>query len=267
MVNQFRWKNFGPAILCLMVIAGPAIVRPPAAHAVPLPGFTGYSDMGVAIVNYAVLSPFDSFSGLLSAAYVPASGSQAFDSSKYTYLYQVAAPMTSTVTWGSLEPERTHVQAVSASSVGAFASGTLRLDFLNGGSIVNATGNNLQGASSLGLAARSVSGPERIDVLSNPAFSGSRSHPYWTMQGIGPGFTGPLVGYQSHIAPSFTDGLLSGIIFKDPIGDSLFLSGNVSVPNAVSASAPEPSTALLIGSGLFGMVAWRRRRSLPLQGE
>ena len=49
-MNQPSWKNFCQAIICLMVIVGPAIVRPPTAHAVPLPGFTGYSDMGVAIV-------------------------------------------------------------------------------------------------------------------------------------------------------------------------------------------------------------------------
>lgn len=96
-----------------------------------------------------MLSPFDSFAGVLAGAYVPRPGDAAFDASKYN-LYQVASLPTLTgtgvqVRWEWLEPESRASLPISATTVGWFASGNLRLDFLNGGAIVNAAGNNLQG--------------------------------------------------------------------------------------------------------------------------
>lgn len=82
------------------------------------------------------------------------------------------------------------------------------------GAIVRATGNNLQGANSLGIAARTVSGPEQIGVLSVPEFSGRQTHPHYSFLaspiGLPSGLTGSLVGYQSTVGPTCTVGLLMG---------------------------------------------------------
>ena len=233
------------------------------AHAVPLYGFTGNdvplsaSSTVSATVNYAVLPPFDPFDSVLSKMYVPAQGNSGFDSSKYTYLYQVANPTASHVTWSSFQPQFSAFTPVASSSAGSFASGNLRLDFLNAGSIINATGNNLQGVNSFGIGARTVSGPERIEILSNPF--GGQSHPYATFlnQGVTPGFTSPLFGYQSANGPTFTTGLLQGNIFGTGSSFAPPVSMFVSVP---SAGAPEPGTMLLIGSGALGLFVWRRMK-------
>jgi hypothetical protein len=255
---RFDRQLMGIPLICLALAGVISVATPPTVQAVPLPGFTGHDLSGFAIVNYAVLSPFDSFSGVLAGAYVPAQGNSGFDASKYTYLYQVANPLSSPVstTWGALEPEGRHSQTVSATTVGAFASGNFRLDFLNGGSVVNASGNNLQGADTLGIAARTVSGANGVG--SNPAFSGNLSHPYWAFN-VSPGATSPLLGYQSTVGPTFTSsGLLTGFINSDFAPLSVFPS----LPNAFGSStaAPEPATLLLIGSGLLGIVTWARKQ-------
>ena len=105
---RFDRQLMGIPIICLALAGLITVATPPTVRAVPLPGFTGYADLsGFAIVNYNGLSPFDSFAGVLSGAYVPAQGNSGFDASKYTYLYQVANPLSSSVstTWGALEPE------------------------------------------------------------------------------------------------------------------------------------------------------------------
>ena len=91
---RFDRPLMGIPIICLALAGVISVATPPTVQAVPLPGFTGHADLsGFAIVNYAVLSPFDSFSGVLAGAYVPAQGNSGFDASKYTYLYQVANPL------------------------------------------------------------------------------------------------------------------------------------------------------------------------------
>lgn len=248
-------------VIGILMMAG----APSKTQAVPLPGFTGNFSGGFFVVNYAVLSPFDSFAGVLAGAYVPAQGNSGFDATKYTYLYQVASTGSSPYNhiYTSLQSEFSNSRPVSTTTIGAFVSGNLRLDFLNGGTIVNATGNNLQGASGLGIAARTVSGPEQIGVLTNPRFSGNQTHPYWTFQGIlGSGLTGPLVGYQSTLGPTFTTGFLDGFAEFSPGGPGFLAGGFATLPNAISTSAPEPNAALLIGSGVVGLLAWRRKRRL-----
>ena len=259
-MNQLDRKKLSFHIVCVAVFGLASPFAHTTAHAVPLYGFTGndvpfsVSSTISATVNYAVLPPFDPFDSVLSKAYVPAQGNPGFDSSKYTYLYQVANPASSHVTWTSFQPQFSAFTPVASTSAGSFASGNLRLDFLNGGSIVNATGNNVQGPSSFGIGARTVSGPERIEILSNPF--GGQSHPYATFlnQGVTPGLTSPLFGYQSNNGPTFTTGLLQGDVFGPGSAFAAPVSMFVSVPGA---GAPEPGTMLLIGSGALGLFAWR----------
>lgn len=257
------------AFACLVTLGWLYVSSPSKAFAVALPEFTGYVETTAfypSVMNYAVLSPYDSFASVLAAAYVPAPGNTGFDASKYTYLYQVAnpaIPMSSSfvATWGAFEPVAAHSNPVSTTTVGAFASGNFRLDFLNGGAVVNANGNNLQGADTLGIAARTVSGPNSVG--SNPQFSGTQFHPYWAFN-VSPGFTSPLLGYQSTLGPTSAPSLLSGFIFDSGNNFVAFTSDFPSVPNALSSSAPEPSTVLLIGSGLLGVIAWRRTKQVRL---
>lgn len=260
---RFVWKKLSFPIACMAVFGLASSFAQTTAHAVPLYGFTG-SDVPFsasstisATVNYAVLPPFDPFGSVLSAAYVPAQGNPGFDSSKYTYLYQVANPASSHVTWTSFQPQFSAFTPVATTSTGSFASGSFRLDFLNGGSIVNASGNNLQGAHSFGIGARTVSGPERMEILSNPF--GGQSHPYSTFlnQGLTPGFTSPLFGFQSNNGPTFTTGLLQGDVFGPGGAYVAPVSLFAAVP---TAAAPEPGTLFLIGSGALGLFAWRWKK-------
>lgn len=265
-MSRLCWGRVRLSVACLVMLGSFVVATTPSkTFAVPLPGFTGYIE-GTGfypyVVNYAVLSPYDSFAGVLAAAYVPALGNTGFDASKYTYLYQIANPGTQplssfSATYAAFEPVAAQSNPVSSTTVGAFASGNFRLDFVNGGAVVNANGNNLQGADTLGIAARTVSGPNGVG--SNPPFSGGPTHPYWAFS-TSPGFTTPLLGYQSTLGPTSATSLLSGFAFDAENNFGGFLSAFPSVPNAVSANAPEPSTLLLIGSGLVGLVVWRRTK-------
>lgn len=271
-MNRFDWKKLSVCIVCVAVCGLLSPFAHTTAHAVPLYGFTGndvpfsVSSTIAATVNYAVLPPFDPFGTMLSQAYVPAQGNPGFDSSKYTYLYQVANPPSSHVVWTSFQPQASVVTPVSTTSTGSFASGSFRLDFLNGGSIVNASGNNLQGTQSFGIGARTVSGPERMEVLSNPF--GGQTHPYSTFlnQGLTAGITTPIFGFQSSNGPTFTTGLLQGEV----LGPGGAFVGPMSMFASVPiAGAPEPGTLLLIGSGALGIVAWRWkqiRQGLSVRG-
>lgn len=259
-MNRFDGEKWIVAVVCTTVFLFGFPFTHSRSHAIPLPGFTGHTDVGPAIMNFAVLSPFDPFSSVLAGAYVPAQGNPNFDPSKYTYLYQVAVPTSSNRTFTSFQPQFALSTPVSTTSIGSFASpsGNFRLDFLNGGSIVNAIGNNLQGPNSFGIAARTVSGPAQIGISSNPSLYGSQVHPYWTFLpqgalGLTAGVTSPLVGYQSNIAPTFSSGWLDAFI-PGGIPAGKFAS----VPNAI---APEPGTVVLFCSGFVGLAVWRRKRS------
>lgn len=262
-MTRSTWNKSRIAGACMAIFGWISVGPHTAADAVPMYGFTGHdvpfsAAPGIsATVNYAVLPPFDPLGSLLSQAYVPAAGNPGFDSSKYTYLYQVANGSSSHVTWGSFQPQFSVWTPVSTTSTGSFATGNVRLDFLNGGSHVNASGNNLQGAHSFGIASRTVSGPERMEVLSNPW--GGRSHPYSTFlnQGVAPGLTSPLFGFQSSNGPTFTTGLLQGDLYGPGGAYAAPVSLFAAVP---TAGAPEPGTMLLIASGALGLFAWRRAK-------
>lgn len=240
-MKRYLGKRVRAGLVCVILMGAALVTNPSMARAAAIPGFTGYAGGDTIIINYAVLSPFDSFAGVLAGAYVPAPGNSGFDPSKYTYLYQVTNPLSSPLaSYGvkleSLEPTARHTVPVSTTTIGAFASGNLRLDFLNGGTIVSATGKNLQGANSLGIAARIVSGPEQINVLSNPALSAGQTPPYWGF-GMGVGLTSPLVGYQSTMGPTFATALVNSV----ELSVGAFTSFFIDVPNSVSTSAPEPA--------------------------
>jgi hypothetical protein len=93
-----------------------------------------------------------------------------------------------------------------------------------------------------------------MEILSNPF--GGQSHPYSTFlnQGLAPGLTSSLFGYQSDNGPIFTTGLLQGDVFGPGGTFAAPISMFVAVPGA---GAPEPGTMLLIGSGALGLFAWR----------
>ena len=264
-MRRISWRQVCGVVLCAVLLVSPIVASPSQALAVAIPGFTGYVGDQFGIINYAVLSPFDSFAGILAGAYVPRPGDAAFDASKYTYLYQVASlpaltASGSQVQWLGLEPETRRSLPISATTVGWFASGNLRLDFLNGGAIVNTTGNNLQSVGSLGIAARTVSGAELITVIA-PTCCG-RGTVNWGFGGLTPGFTSPLVGYQSNFAPSFGNAALNGIFAPPGFDGFIEKASGGPIPNAYATSAPEPGTVLLIGSGLFGMLLWRRTKCM-----
>lgn len=147
-MSEVCWRRIRLIVACLVMLGCLYVTSPSNAFAVALRGFTGFTGDQYGIINYAVLSPFDSFAGVLAGAYVPRPGDPAFDASKYTYLYQVASLPTLTgaglpIRWESFEAETRPSRPVSTTTVGTFASGNLRLDFLNGGTVVNAAGNNL----------------------------------------------------------------------------------------------------------------------------
>ena len=279
-----RWKAFLRAMpvlltaLAIFVSIGPVST----SHAVPIPPlgdplrlvgdplqhFTGHSAGALGtntVINFAVLPPGSVFNGLLSNNYTASSGSPGFNDTRYTYLYQVAntssAPLALTnFTLPKTGPFPGGVClgvplncGHGAFSTGSFNAGNFRLDFLNGGAVVNAQGNNLQGAGNFGIAGRTVSGNSVINVAASPFGARDVS---WQFQsqagGIAPGSTSPLLGYQTNDGPVIGTGILTG-----KFANGTFFSTTVSG----IAVAPEPGTILLLGSGLGGLVAWRRTKT------
>lgn len=279
-----RWNAFlrsMPVFLIALAILG-SITTVSTAHAVPIPPlgdplrlvgdplqfFTGHSAGALGpgtVVNFAVLPPGSAFNGLLSNNYTASSGSPGFNDTRYTYLYQVANTSTSSVSLNNFTLPKTgpfpggvclgvpRECGHGAFSTGSFNSGNFRLDFLNNGTLVNAQGNNLQGAGTFGIAGRTVSGNSLISVAASPFGARDVS---WQFQsqagGIAPGSTSPLLGYQTNDGPVIGSGIISGTL-----ANGTFFSTTVSG----IAVAPEPGTILLLGSGLVGLVAWRRTKT------
>lgn len=278
-----RWKAFlrsMPRFLIALAILG-STTTVSTAHAVPIPPlgdplrlvgdplqfFTGHSEGTLGsgtVVNFAVLPPGSVFNGLLSNNYTASSGSPGFNDTRYTYLYQVANTSTSSLAINNFTLPKTgpfpggvclgvpRECGHGAFSTGSFTAGNLRLDFLNNGTLVNAQGNNLQGAGSFGIAGTTVSGNSLINVAASPFGARDVS---WQFQsqagGIAPGATSPLLGYQTNDGPVIGSGIISG-----RFADGTFFSTGVSG----IAVAPEPGTILLLGSGLVGLIGWRRKR-------
>lgn len=275
-----RWKSFFRSMQVLLValaIMG-SIAPVSTSHAVPIPPlgdplrlvgdplqfFTGSAAAlgSGTVVNFAVLPPGSVFNGLLSNNYTASSGSPGFNDTRYTYLYQVANTSTSTLANFTLPKTGPFPGSLclgvplncghGAFSTGSFNAGNFRLDFLNNGALVNAQGNNFQGAGSFGIAGQTVSGNSLINVVASPFGARDVS---WQFQsqagGIAPGSTSPLLGYQTNDGPVIGSGIITGTL-----ANGTFFSTTVSG----IAVAPEPGTILLLGSGLVGLIGWRRKR-------
>lgn len=229
------------------------------SEAVPIPEFTGHSNGGFYTVNFAVLPPGDPFLSLLSPLFVPAEPAPKLDAGEFTYLYQIVNPNHRL----SLE-SFTLSDGVRATTIGSFGSSSLRVDFLDQGSIVNAPdirpsgcsfpgcagdgpGGNLDGAKGFGIAV-GENGPPGTTVSASAQSLASGNHLGWGFSGSFFGST-PVFGYQSLDGPALGAGVLGGQAPGPRIADR--------VSGIAVASAPEPGTALLIGSGLFGLLAWR----------
>lgn len=254
-----RWTKLR-AGLAVCALTATSLVGVAPSQAVVLGDFTGFSNTQFPTVNFAVLSPNTAgFSGLLEGAFnrggsvpdptSPSGRSPSFDSGQYTYLYQIANKTSATINSFTIP--------TTATTWGTYAGGNFRLDFLNNGAVVNAQGNNLQGAGSLGIAGRTVSGNDLIGVAASGVKSPNGIE--WRFQsagvglgGIAPGSTSPLFGYQSPNGPVTGGGVLTGLF---PNGASLGSLGSV---QGISV-APEPGTVLLLGSGLVGLVRLRRK--------
>lgn len=263
-MGRFDLRRLLLAVSCLSVVTvtSPAMNTP--ALALPLNGFTGFSTDTFSIVNFAVVPPNDPFAGILSSTYnpgpigvppVPAGPAFNFNPNNYTYLYQVSnTGAAATITGFDFKP------GVTGTTIGTFANPALRLDFLNNGSVVNATGNNLQGAGSFGLAA--TPNPNIVGAGTNQLSLLPGNRLGWVFSGLTPGNTSPVFGFQSPFSPSTPGGLGGGVISGSlpngvPLTNSIF--GIPGAEKSVSG-APEPGTVLLIGSGLVGLVGLRRKQ-------
>ena len=266
-------SNMRLAALCLSIALFLSPLLSVPCQAVPLDAFTGYSQ-GTAraadvVVNFAVLSPGDSFLPLLSDSYRPGTGATGLDPQQYTYLYQIANNSGPQVFDFVLN------ESVKATTVGSFDTGNFRLGFTDQGVAVTATGSfvqsgcslagplcagdgpgkNLDGSQALNFAGSTVSDAQRVTV--STALIPERA-PDWAFasaqgsQGLTAGLISPLFGYQSSTGPLIGNGGFD-VAFHDTgtRPDALF-----GIPvGGGSVSAPEPTTLLMFGSGLVGLLA------------
>ena len=264
------------AVFCVLMALSLTSPLSAPCHAVALEDFTGYSQGlvrgGDVVVNFAVLTPGDSFLSLLSDSYRPGTGATNLDPHQFTYLYQIANNSGPRV-FDFVMPD-----SVKATTVGSFDNGNLRLGFVDQGLAVSATGStsqsrcslsgplcvgdgpgkNLDGSKALGFAGSTVSDAQRVTI--STALIPQRQLD-WTFtsaqssQGLAPGLTSPLFGYQSSSGP-----LIGNAGFEIEFHDTATRPDAIfGIPVSGSVSAPEPMTFLIFGSGFVGLLAWGKR--------
>lgn len=271
MTSKMRLAAFGVAIALSLI---PLLSVP--CYAVTLEDFTGYSQGlvrgGDVVVNFAVLPPGDSFLTLLSDSYRPGTGAAGLDSHQYTYLYQIANNSGPRV-FDFVMPD-----SVKATTVGSFDKGTVSLGFVDQGVAVSASGSssqsscslsgplcagdgpgkNLDGSKGLGFAGSAVSDAQRVTISTTLI---PQRQLDWTFtsasssQGLAPGLTSPLFGYQSASGPLIGNGGFE-IEFHDTGTRPDAILG---IPVSGGVSAPEPATLLIFGSGFLGLLARGKR--------
>jgi len=245
-----------------MVLVFASLVEIVTSEAVPIPEYTGHSVGQFYTVNFAVLPPSDPFLSLLSPLFVPAESAPKLDAGEFTYLYQIANP-NHRVSLNSF----TLSDDARATTIGSFGNASLRVDFLDQGSVVNVPdvrssacsfpscagdgpGGNLDGAKHFGIAISANAAPGTTVSASAQSLAPGNQIA-WVIKGSFFGST-PVFGYQSLNGPALGAGVLGGVAPGPRIKE--WVSG------IATATAPEPSTALLVGSGLFGLFAWRRQQ-------
>lgn len=250
--------------IMVMVFVFASLSELVTSEAVPIPEFTGHSVGQFYTVNFAVLPPSDPFLGLLSPLFVPAESAPKLDAGEFTYLYQIANP-----NYHASLNSFTLSDDARATTIGSFANSSLRVDFLDQGSVVNVpdirssacsfpncagdgAGGNLDGAKHFGIAVSANAAPgTTVSASAQSLAPGNQIAWAFTSTGSFVGTT-PVFGYQSLNGPALGTGVLGGVAPGPRIRE--WVSG------IATSTAPEPSTALLIGSGLFGLFAWRRQQ-------
>lgn len=233
-----NWMRLSSVIGCILLLAFMSIICTPSTSSADVLAF-GLDPQSVGfatthggsrggsgnIIDFAVLRPNSAFDNVLGSSYKPAAGSPAFDSSKWTYLYQVAnaAPIIggtpSTIQSFGFNPIQQSGVPNLATSVGTFDGNKLRFDFTNQGTIVNAQGNNLQSVNAFGINSSPIANSNGINVsttssprnvpgsngliwnFSTGNFATGQNH---ILNGIQNGQTSPVFGFQSDASPRTT---------------------------------------------------------------
>ena len=238
------------------------------SYAVPMPGYTGHSENLNSVVNFAVLPPGDPFLNVLTPLFQSSGNSAAnLNPHEFTYLYQIT-------NYGSASPfsDITDLSFQSrgrVTAIGSFDSQGLRADFLDQGKTIDATGRlstvnflvsgckfpscagdgpggDLDRAKGFGIAINQD--PSQKVKMSTDGQALTNSNVLkWQFSGFSGGMTSPVFGYQSSDGPGLT---FANESVRGGVGEILILP---------TASAQEPATLLLMGSGIVGLAWWRRR--------
>ena len=86
-MSQCRWQRIRLAVVSLAMLGVMVVLNPSTTLAVVIPKFTGYVPDRFAIVNFAVLTPFDLSHILVSDGLVPRRGGGLTRSETEDYLH------------------------------------------------------------------------------------------------------------------------------------------------------------------------------------
>jgi hypothetical protein len=268
-----RMIGKGLFLMGLSISAFMSLLVHAPSYAVPLPAFTGHSENLNSVVNFAVLPPGDPFLTVLNPLFQAGANAPAnLNPHEFTYLYQVtnygSSSSFSDITDLSFQPRG------GTTTMGSFATTGLRADFLDGGRMLDATGRlstvnflvsgckfpacagdgpggDLDGAKGFGVAVGETPSAQ-VTVKADGKASGSGNLLSWQFNGFSGGLTSPVFGFQSQDGPGLA---FANQSVRGGVGEILILP---------VASAPEPGTLWLLGSGIVGVAWWRRRFRLNM---